>query len=64
MKIFFCSPHVANGPPVQRIKADLDIRGHEVCLDANQIKSGDDSRSAIARGILESQQEVRATRNR
>ena len=59
MKIYFSRPHIANGPPVQRINADLEGPGHEVCLDANQIKSGDESRSAIARGIPESQQVLR-----
>jgi tetratricopeptide (TPR) repeat protein len=58
MKIFFSYPHDANAPLVERIKADLETRGHEVWFDADQIKSGDDWRNAITRGILESQQVV------
>ena len=58
MKIFFSYPHDRNAPLVERIKADLEARGHEVWFDAAQIKSGDDWRNAITRGILDSQQVV------
>jgi tetratricopeptide (TPR) repeat protein len=58
MKIFFSYPHDSNAPLVERIKADLEARGHEVWYDADQIKSGDDWRNAITRGILDSQQVV------
>ena len=58
MKIFFSYPHDTNAPLVERIKSDLEARGHEVWFDANQIKSGDDWRNAITRGILDSQQVV------
>ena len=58
MKIFFSYPHDHNAPLVERIKADLEARGHEVWFDADQIKSGDDWRNAITRGILDSQQVV------
>jgi len=47
MKIFFSYPHDTNAPLVERIKADLEARGHEVWFDAEQIKSGDDWRNAI-----------------
>ena len=63
MKIFFSYPHDANAPLVERIKADLEKRGHEVWFDADQIKSGDDWRNAITRGILASQQVERTPWN-
>jgi hypothetical protein len=55
MKVFFSYPQDANAPLVERIKADLESRGHEVWFDADQTKSGDDWRNAITRGMLESQ---------
>ena len=58
MKIFFSYPHDANAPLVERIMTDLEARGHEVWFNANQIKSGDDWRNSITRGILDSQQVV------
>lgn len=58
MKIFFSYPHDGNAPLVERIKADLEERGHEVWFDAAQIKSGDDWRNSITRGILDSEQVV------
>lgn len=39
MKIFFSHHHNANAPLVERIKADLESRGH-VWFDADHIKSG------------------------
>jgi hypothetical protein len=53
MNIFFSYPHDANAPFVQRIKADLQARGHEVWFDQAEIKVGDDWRSKITRGILD-----------
>jgi len=58
MKIFFSYPHDENAALVERIKSDLEIRGHEVWFDKAEIKSGDDWRDAITRGILDSQQVV------
>lgn len=43
---------------VERIKGDLEARGHEVWFDADGIKTGDDWRNAITRGILDSEQVV------
>ena len=34
MKIFFSYPHDTNAPLVERIKSDLEARGHEVWFDA------------------------------
>jgi tetratricopeptide (TPR) repeat protein len=58
MNIFFSYPHDANAPLVERIKADLEARGHRVWFDAEQIKTGGDWRERITRGILESDQVV------
>jgi hypothetical protein len=58
VKIFFSYPHDANAPLVQRIRADLEARGHEVWLDASEIKAGDDWRDRITRGILDSERIV------
>ncbi|MEQ1741645.1 MAG: toll/interleukin-1 receptor domain-containing protein [Candidatus Nitrotoga sp.] len=54
MKIFFSYPHDDNAPLVERIKTGLEVRGHEVWFDADQIKSGE----LITRGILDSQQVI------
>jgi tetratricopeptide (TPR) repeat protein len=58
MKIFFSYPHDGNAKFVDRLKVDLEARGHEVWFDASEIRAGDDWRNAITRGILESQQVV------
>ena len=58
MKIFFSYPHGDNAQLVERIKQDLEARGHEVWFDIAEIKTGDDWRNRITRGILESQQVV------
>ena len=55
MKIFFSYPHDANAPLEERIKGDLEARGHEVWYDKEKIKTGDDWRNAITRGILDSE---------
>lgn len=55
MKIFFSYPHDPNAPFVERIKAGLEARGHDVWFDQSEIKSGDDWRSKITRGILDSE---------
>ena len=58
MKIFFSYPHGDNAQLVERLKQDLEARGHEVWFDIAEIKTGDDWRNRITRGILESQQVV------
>ena len=58
MKIFFSYPHDDNAQLVERLKKDLEARGHEVWFDAEQIKTGDEWRDRITRGILDSQQVV------
>ncbi len=55
MKIFFSYPHDDNAKLVNRIKADLEARGHELWFDASEIKEGDEWRNKITRGILDSQ---------
>ena len=56
MKIFVSYPHDANAVLVKRITADLRARGHEVWFDESEIREGDDWRSRITRGVLDSQQ--------
>jgi hypothetical protein len=55
MKIFFSYPHDNNAAFVKRLKQDLEARGHSVWFDEEEIKTGNDWRSKITRGILESE---------
>ena len=55
MKIFFSYPHDANIKLVERIKSDLESRGHEIWFDKDGIKETDDWRSRITRAIIDSQ---------
>ena len=54
MNIFFSYPHDENSFLVKRLKKDLEARGHTVWFDEAEIKTGDDWRSKITRGILDS----------
>ena len=54
LRIFLSYGHDSNEELVQRIKADLEKRGHDVWFDKSEIKSGDDWRRAITEGILDS----------
>lgn len=54
MRIFLSYGHDANEELVRRIKADLEKRGHDVWFDKDEIKFGDEWRSAITDGILKS----------
>ena len=54
-RIFFSYGHDANRELVDRFKADLEDRGHEVWIDYKQIGSWDDWKGAITRGIHDSQ---------
>lgn len=55
MKIFFSYPHDDNAPLVDRIKNDLEARGHQIWFDQDKIKEGDQWRNSITRGILDSE---------
>jgi hypothetical protein len=55
MNIFFSYPHDDNASFVKRLKQDLESRGHTVWFDEAEIKTGDDWRSKITRGNLDSQ---------
>lgn len=55
MKIFFSYPHDNNAAFVRRLKIDLEGRGHSIWFDEEEIKTGNDWRSKITRGILESE---------
>lgn len=54
MNIFFSYPHDNNAALVNRLKLDLEKRHHTVWFDEEEIKTGNDWRSKITRGILES----------
>ena len=54
MNIFFSYTHDENSFLAKRLKKDLEARGHTVWFDEAEIKTGDDWRSMITRGILDS----------
>lgn len=54
VRIFLSYGHDNNEELVQRIKADLEKRGHDVWFDKNEIKFGDEWRRSITDGILKS----------
>ncbi len=54
MNLFFSYPHDANSALVQRLKGDLEARGHTVWFDGEKINSGDEWRRRITEGILNS----------
>ncbi|MGO9602038.1 MAG: tetratricopeptide repeat protein [Candidatus Binataceae bacterium] len=51
MKIFLSYGHDQNAPLAERIRGDLEAAGHEVWIDASEIKSGDDWRRSIVDGL-------------
>lgn len=51
MKVFFSYGHDDNQEIVNRIKDDLEARGHEVWIDKSKIKSGEDWRRSIYEGV-------------
>jgi tetratricopeptide (TPR) repeat protein len=53
LKLFFSYGHDANAWLVNRIAADLRAEGHEVWLDADKIRPGDDWRRAILDGEVD-----------
>lgn len=52
--IFFSYAHDENEWLVQKLKGDIEQRGHKVWIDRSEIKSGDDWRQSITEGILSS----------
>ena len=51
LRIFLSYGHDSNEELVQRIKTDLERRGHDVWFDKSEIKFGDDWRRSITEGI-------------
>ncbi|HKN01755.1 MAG TPA: tetratricopeptide repeat protein [Candidatus Binataceae bacterium] len=51
MKIFLSYGHDYNAPLAERIRSDLEAAGHQVWIDASEIKSGDDWRRSIVDGL-------------
>lgn len=54
-RIFFSYGHDSNRELVDRFKADLEKRGHEVWIDYKEIGTWDDWRGTITRGIHDSE---------
>src|SRR5665647_959724 len=54
LRIFLSYGHDRNEELVRRMKSDLEARGHDVWLDQNEIKAGDDWRRSITDGIVAS----------
>lgn len=54
LDLFFSYGHDKNRILVERIKQDLERRGHRVWIDTNEIKAGDYWRKDILNGIMKS----------
>lgn len=54
MRLFFSYGHDKNSVIVELIKAELEKRGHQVWIDKSEIRSGNDWREKITKGILDS----------
>lgn len=54
LDLFFSYGHDKNRELVERIKTDLEKRGHRVWIDTNEIKAGDSWRNDILNGVLKS----------
>lgn len=54
LDLFFSYGHDKNRILVERIKQDLERRGHRVWIDTNEIKAGDHWRKDILNGIMKS----------
>lgn len=52
--IFFSYAHDENEWLVQKLKVDIEKRGHKIWIDRSEIKSGDDWRQSITEGLLAS----------
>ena len=58
LNLFFSYGHDRNSVLVERIKKDLEKRGHHIWIDTNEIKAGDYWRDDILQGILNSSEVV------
>lgn len=54
LDLFFSYGHDKNRVLVERIKRDLEQRGHRVWIDTNEIKAGDYWRKDILNGVMKS----------
>lgn len=54
LDLFFSYGHDRNRVLVERIKQDLEKRGHRVWIDTNEIKAGDHWRNDILNGVMKS----------
>ena len=52
LDLFFSYGHDKNRVLVERIKQDLEKRGHRVWIDTSEIKAGDHWRNDILNGVL------------
>ncbi len=54
LELFFSYGHDRNRSLVERIKGDLEKRGHHVWIDTSEIKAGDYWRNDILNGVMNS----------
>lgn len=54
LDLFFSYGHDKNRVLVERIRSDLEKRGHRVWIDTNEIKAGDHWRKDILNGVMKS----------
>ena len=54
LELFFSYGHDRNRLLVERIKKDMELRGHHVWIDTSEIKAGDYWREEIVNGLLNS----------
>ena len=54
LDLFFSYGHDKNRVLVERIKQDLEKRGHRVWIDTSEIKAGDHWRNDILNGVMKS----------
>lgn len=58
LQLFFSYGHDDNSVIVEKLKEELEKRGHYVWIDKREIRSGDDWREKITKGILNSDKVV------
>ena len=54
IKLFFSYGHDRNSEMVERIRKDLEVRGHHVWIDTDKIRRGDFWREDVLNGVLNS----------
>ena len=52
IKLFFSYGHDRNSEMVERIRKDLEVRGHHVWIDTDKIRRGDFWKEDVLNGVL------------